>query len=323
MAVEVAEARPHLTWRKKLGYSLLVCFVTLLSLEVAVRIGMWALHLPHLYEADPELGYTLRPNLDVARRTQDKGNIRIRTDGEGNRIVPEGTAGPVQGTILLLGDSFAFGEGVDEQVTVAASLAAAGWKVVNLGVCGYGTNQELLRFRRYAAQHAGEFQWVIVLVYTNDEEDVRSSYKFARTRPTASWDGQQLTLRPFHLPWTDRLTDLSALYWLGRHLIWNRPIIEPGTGHAAVAACLAAVEKEAKAVGAKALLVMQDGQKPELASPFVSAAQEQGIVLHDLSPVLNRHLKAGEKLLIADGVHWNAAGSRLVARELLQMLAAH
>lgn len=65
-------------------------------------------------------------------------------DEEGRRVTP---ARPeAAGAVLLFGDSFTFGDGVEDRETFAwrlAELLGPGWQVFNYGVSGYGAHQAL------------------------------------------------------------------------------------------------------------------------------------------------------------------------------------
>lgn len=90
--------------------------------------------------ADPTLGYRFVPNLDTVLAGHPDFSYRLRTNSRGLRTPRE--HGPVDG--VLIGDSFAFGHGVDESATWAARLKAlAGIELANLGVGGYSPLQEL------------------------------------------------------------------------------------------------------------------------------------------------------------------------------------
>lgn len=100
------------------------------------------------YRADTELGYTLRPNWTAVHETQDF-RVTVHTDARGLR---SGSGAAVEGAprgsearrILLVGDSFAFGFGVEDSETFASvlerELAKSGQPVTidNAGVPGFG-----------------------------------------------------------------------------------------------------------------------------------------------------------------------------------------
>lgn len=111
---------------------------------------------PPLLIADRELGWTLNP---VATPFHDG---LYWTNGDGFRSGPDRATcsrAPAAGVqrIVLLGDSFTYGEELPFEATwgrqLERALAAAGRasEVINLGVGGYGMDQALLRFRRDGA----------------------------------------------------------------------------------------------------------------------------------------------------------------------------
>ncbi|MCO5170138.1 MAG: hypothetical protein M9894_27710 [Planctomycetes bacterium] len=109
-----------------------------------------------LYEHDPLLGYRPRRPLQVrAWKTADGAPIYEATytiDAAGRRVVPASAPPGGQGPLVLfLGCSNTFGEGVNDDETMAHHLALrAGGRaeVVNLGFCGYGPQQLLARLER-------------------------------------------------------------------------------------------------------------------------------------------------------------------------------
>ena len=90
--------------------------------------------------SDPVLGVRSRPNLDIWLEGHPDFSYRLRTNSHGLRNDRE--QGPVDA--ILLGDSFAFGYGVNEEDTWAARLSElSGIEFVNLGVSGLGAVREL------------------------------------------------------------------------------------------------------------------------------------------------------------------------------------
>lgn len=139
--------------RKKLLVAGLSVLVTLLLAEVALRIlgigeirrgSPWFAggnHPRYLFQADPVSGYALRPGFH-GREIAFTGEFEIPVE-----IGPLGmrehrhTAGP-RPSVLALGDSMTFGEGVPADRTWSAVLEReAGIRVHNGGVPGYSTCQ--------------------------------------------------------------------------------------------------------------------------------------------------------------------------------------
>jgi hypothetical protein len=85
--------------------------------------------------------------------------------------------------VLMLGDSITFGSGVRDEETFCA-LMAQRYDVVNLGVEGYGTDQELLKLEREGLAYHPD---VVVLNFTvaNDIWNVASAPRPAGSAPPA------------------------------------------------------------------------------------------------------------------------------------------
>jgi GDSL-like Lipase/Acylhydrolase family len=139
---------------------LISCLLTLGLLEAAVRLLAPA-HLWRQRDAsddwrpDPEIAWVQRPNLDVTTRTEQGWTVRYRTNPDG--LTPAGARrlkAPGVVRILLFGDSTVVGRGVPPDRTVHADLerllrgAGKRVEVLNAGVEGYSTDQELLLMRR-------------------------------------------------------------------------------------------------------------------------------------------------------------------------------
>ncbi len=105
-----------------------------------------------LFQADPELGFKLTPNF--------KGDMKVAGFKTAIDINSYGLRGPelnqtkTKKRILFLGDSFTFGYGINEKDTFPRLLARLlneyhpdSYEVINLGVMGYGTDQELAYFK--------------------------------------------------------------------------------------------------------------------------------------------------------------------------------
>lgn len=108
---------------------------------------------------DPELGYRMGSNVSVVLKRPDFA-IRVTTNSlglRGREIAPKGAN---TFRILSLGDSYAFGYGVEadetyseqlEQLLTANKGEADRFEVVNAAVIGYGTTQELRLLERHAS----------------------------------------------------------------------------------------------------------------------------------------------------------------------------
>ncbi len=130
--------------------------VILLLVEGATQIYVYKIAKKgKLFEPDEVTGWRVRSHLDMQRKNAD-GNIwTIRTDKEGfrrSRNLGSGTK------VLILGDSFAFGEGVDVEERFDAQINNHGYSVLNTGVMGYGTDQQFLKAKPWFTIENGALQ---------------------------------------------------------------------------------------------------------------------------------------------------------------------
>jgi hypothetical protein len=99
---------------------------------------------------DSLLGWVSLPNVDM--RDLWGPGMHMRTNAQGFRGSHNTDRRPAEGKLRILcsGDSFTMGEGVDDDHTWCALLAAkeARLESVNLGQSGYGVDQAYLRFKR-------------------------------------------------------------------------------------------------------------------------------------------------------------------------------
>lgn len=134
----------------------LSCAATVLAC-LAAEIVLRAVWRPDaeapIIAADSLLGWSLRPGSRLHSVASDRGlDYRIRVNSLGLRD-RERTLRPAPGVerVLFLGDSMVFGAGVDQDARVTEELApllGRDVEVLNAGVSGWGTDQEVLWFER-------------------------------------------------------------------------------------------------------------------------------------------------------------------------------
>lgn len=117
---------------------------------------------------DPDLGHWHKSNLEAPFENLEY-QTTIRTNSEGFRDDEESLNAP---DILLLGDSFAFGWGVEEHETCAAVLEnLSGRKALNMGSGGFGTIQQATLLQRYCDENKVADAEVVLLYYLNDRHE--------------------------------------------------------------------------------------------------------------------------------------------------------
>jgi hypothetical protein len=113
---------------------------------------------------EPELGWCAKPDLDVRVRDFNGDPFHVTTDSAGLR----GPGAIGDADVVVFGDSFAFGSGIDSRQFFANLPGDPAIKAV--GAPGYNMAQSLLWMRRLAGSLAGKL--VVWLVYpANDLDD--------------------------------------------------------------------------------------------------------------------------------------------------------
>jgi hypothetical protein len=136
-----------------------------------------------LFRPDAQLGWTPLPNLDLVRRNANGESWHITTDAAGVRG-PSAWGDADHTRLLVLGDSFAFGEGVDlaDRFDTLVQERIPRLAVVNLGVMGHGPDQQLIRARPWKSTlRRGDA--VLLLTYGNDFYDLAQTRHGGRSKP--------------------------------------------------------------------------------------------------------------------------------------------
>jgi lysophospholipase L1-like esterase len=126
-------------------------------------------------EFDTELGWRLKPGTYTVKAPEAFSTYTVSINRFGIRNAELTPSHPL-GTrrIVVLGDSFTFGQGVDDETLFTTQLerrlnrgGGGKYEVINAGVPGYGTTQELMLMRRLAnAGIVGDIY--VVNLFTND-----------------------------------------------------------------------------------------------------------------------------------------------------------
>lgn len=142
--------------------------------EVALRVLGYS--YPEFYQLDYSRGYTLRPGMEGWYRKEGDSYVRINSDGlrdrEHSKNKPLDTI-----RIAVLGDSYpealqvtqeqAFWAVMEKQLQDCGSFGGKKVEVLNFGVSGYGTAQELITLRKQVWQYSPNI--VLLAVTTNND----------------------------------------------------------------------------------------------------------------------------------------------------------
>lgn len=183
--------------------SILVCFVVLellLALFWPQTVVLRSLHEQY----HPLMGWTNKPG-KTGKVYIDHGNYFHRThNGKGLRSLREFDYDPPGGTkrILLVGDSFFWGYGVDDEDVISEALQRRlGDKieVINGAVTGYGTDQSLIWLLEEGFKYRPDL--IILSVFpTNDLKEISSSVSYGYPKPYFSFGDGKLILNNVPVP---------------------------------------------------------------------------------------------------------------------------
>ena len=207
----------------RFGKFALVClsvFLTVLVLEGMLR---WAgFSYPNFYATDYYAGMKLRPGAEGWWRSEGEAFIKINSAGyrdrEHRKIKPRNVI-----RIAVLGDSYAealqvpledtFWAVLEQEIKRCPSILLRNVEVLNFGVSGYGTAQELMTLRH----HVWEYSPDLVLLAFLTANDVRNNLLALERdslRPYFVYDGKGDLLLDvsFRNTWGFRLRQWRYLY---------------------------------------------------------------------------------------------------------------
>lgn len=149
--------------------------LSLLIAEGLVRLaglGNTTITRGRLHAYDPELGWIGTPGLDARFQRPGSFDVAIHMNAHGTRgpeVAFERRPGVRR--VVVLGDSGAWGQGVEDDETFSGVIedALADTEVVNLGANGYSTVQSLLRLERDGLRYAPD--WTLYAFSLNDLGD--------------------------------------------------------------------------------------------------------------------------------------------------------
>lgn len=269
---------------------------------------------------DDVLGWRYVPDVAV-RHTTDEFDVAVRIGAHGFR---EQASLPTRAPdVLVFGDSFGFGWGVEADESFSAGLERElGVAVWNLSVSGYSVDQELLLFRERARflprDVACAPRLVLVLSCGNDLLEALSERSYGKGKPrfVLANDALELTNVPVRESWLERH---SRLWRSLAKLVYERrrpelTTAENEAGRDLVARILATFARESRELGADFVVVTTEDR-------WLGARLDGlGVEHFDLEAALAAATARGERVAFPRDGHWTAAGHALVARHLAEEL---
>lgn len=210
--------------------------VALVLAEGAVRVvaPSWApQHAErNFWRYDPLLGWAHREGVSGTLRHPDfEVAVEISEQGFRDRAYPEQRVSG-RSRMLVLGDSFAWGFGVEREEILWEILEARhpDWEIINTAVSGYGTDQQLLFLERRGLDFRPDV--VVLQLHPNDVEDAASERRYGYPKPSFQLDPEaRLTLHGVPVPrlsWAWRVQRrLGQSSYLFNRLRALEPLFEP------------------------------------------------------------------------------------------------
>jgi hypothetical protein len=148
---------------------------------------------------DSEIGYVARPNSSAkwtvfATDGKISRQYHVHTDRRGARVANRGEQTPDHVDIVIVGDSFAWGHGVDGYDTFAYKvMSTLGGSGANLALAGYGTTHalQMLRRNRDMAPKLVVFPIIRDHLWRNVSACARSYYPFCLDYSHIAWDAKE------------------------------------------------------------------------------------------------------------------------------------
>jgi lysophospholipase L1-like esterase len=335
------------------GLLLASLLVSTILLEVALRVVAIDVASYHSIQGfavyDPVLGWRLAPSRDAVFRGAHFA-VRVHQNAEGLRDRHYDYARtPDRRRVLVLGDSVVWCWGVeqDECFTERLERALADTDVINAGVPGYSTAQELLFYEREGRRYAPDV--VVLVVAPNDVAD-----NLDQRGPRFRLDGGELRHEPAPPPRrksaaTEWLQEHSRLFAFGAYVgtVFGRTFRRPdderppsAPAFAADAATTASAPRPAatpaswalaealfdclqravQADGARLVVVLEETPEPQRAW-LQSFWSERAVPVLDVAPPLAAAAERGERVRLDGDPHLGPAGQAVVAAELARLVA--
>ncbi len=301
---------------QKLGILMFSLLLSALAVEGAWRSFLGRRAAPATVY-DEVLGWGFAANVK-GRHTSGDFDVEVRTDGLGRRRAGDDQVDSGRPKVVFAGDSITFGWGVEVEDSFPFLIGnRLEVEVVNLGVSGYGTDQQYLKLRRDGLPLGPAA--VVVTLSENDFVEVMSDWGYGWTKPRFRWQDQNLVLSPAgeRSPFLERY---SSLY---RSLKFYRRLRFPSGGFEAaqlpdarrlVRRLIRSMAEESRQAGAR-FFVVHSGDEW-----LAQALDEDGVGRIDVATALRDAVGREGPVSFAGDPHWNARGHRVIAESLAPKL---
>ena len=335
-----------------LSLILVSTFFALFLSEIALRlIGFTPLYVSperdRFWKYDSLLGWAHQPGQEgIFETPQFRTVVRINENGLRDKRRSYNRHDDSE-RILVLGDSFAWGYGVEESERFSQLLEKElAVEVINAGISGYSTDQELLWYENEGIKY--ETDLVILVMAGNDvgdnEQQLVSTIYY---KPKFVIENGELVLTNYPVPKTSirgkfvyslsqrsalafflvqRYFDLKSLY--GKSTVNSDRENPPAPGlddetepFKLTIALINEIRNVAESHNSQFMIVTTDRwwnyPSAETYHDFLTKLQNEGLVVLDVESMPGFD---PDKMLIPDDGHWNRAGHQFVAKNIKSLI---
>jgi len=317
---------------KNLLLSVIAVMAALLLAEIALRVLDLARPAdlpgsplrPDMFVADPAVGYRLWPSMRTCMRYPPNSHriVHIASNSDGFRNSRELGEPDGRLRILVLGDSFTFGTGIEEgaRFTEVVEELESRWRVDNLGMPGWGLDLMVRSLERFGSKAKPNV--VVLAVYTDD---------FRRLNPWYSGVGYGYT--KFDLR-DGKLVDVAyptRSFWgrlrlveLVRASVWTAVEMRKWNYFELNEALVERFRVLTVQLGAAPVILFLPGRgdteiDQERRARLQGWAQARGIPFRDLTDRI--HEPGADATYLSGNWHWNERGHRIAGEALHELLA--
>ncbi len=259
------------------------------------------------YQHDDRLGW--RPAAGDRRTILGSRRFTVAHNRDGFRDREHGAK--TKPRIMFVGDSFVWGFDADqrERFTELVQDALPDWDVINVGVAGYGTDQEYLLLTQVAAKYQPDLVFLMFCA-DNDRNENSSNKEYGFMKPYYVSEGGELALKGTPVR-------RSETYWFNEH-----PWIFSLRLTRAVAKVLhpyPLVQVPDPTIDLLRLIArfLDERHLPLLAG---LTARDPGVEDYLTSSHIPFLTLADIERYPTFGLHWTVAGNRVVSRRVLTLL---
>jgi hypothetical protein len=308
-----------------------------------------------LWVYDRSKGWFHRPGFEteLSLGGPDRGRVRTNSLGlRGPEVAPRKPAGTRR--VIVVGDSYVFGQGVDDDQTMPARLSRrlndrgpGRYEVVNLGVNSYSTDQELILLEELGPRLEPDI--VVLFVCDNDFEanmqdfvnqryytpyfvlgaDGRLTRRNVPVPGFTAWQRTKLWLGQRSEVWNGVRSRRSDIPWVAGALgaLQVATPMKPQSDELALTAALVVAMRDLSARLGAEFVVMNTGQRGEIVSRHQRLRpllRREGIRLLGIEGNLGeaRARQPSRPWDFPNDTHWNVASHELVAHITFNFLEA-